>query len=587
LTGFRGAGERDGPRKRVAVIGAQSTSGARYAPAVERVLNLLEQVFPVRFEDADADLQGVDARAADARAADAALVLDPERLPEAPPGVPRLVLATCSKSSGRQSMVALADDDELVRPLRRRTIADSAIDGELPLPRPGVDRVLASVEHRPVWWQVGESPASGGSVPPGASMRGERSGGRWNSVYPLAEPATGETLREHLKAGRFMGLLPLVHFLEHVADAEGWTLPPPRASFVVDDPNLHWPSYGYLKYRELIAHAGRHGYHIGLATVPLDRWRVDPRAAALVRDSGAVVSLLMHGNNHLTHELGRLRSDRDAESAMAQALRRTAALERRARVGVERVMVPPHSRCSEEALRAMFRLGIEGVCLNRSYPWRDEESAPTPLGEWYPAELVAGGMPMLLRSPLVDARDDLAFRALLGQPLILYGHHWDFAEGLDILADAAHHINALGDVRWGPLGSIARESYATRRVGETLFVRMHARRVAIELPVGVRELRVLAPEPLGGAGWRRLAVESPVGAARQRPAGRGSIVEMTFEGGLGASEPLPVEAPGRIELKLLPDRPLAPAEVPAPSATPWPLIRRVMVEGRDRVQGLR
>ena len=169
----------------------------------------------------------------------------------------------------------------------------------------------------------------------------------------------------------------------------------------------------------------------------------------------------------------------------------------------------------------MFTLGIEAVCLNRSYPWRDGQAAPTPLSEWHPAEMVAGGLPMLLRSPLVDPREDLAFRALLGQPLILYGHHWDFAEGLDILAQAAADINALGEVRWGPLELIARGGYATRRVGETLFVRMCARRIAIEVPAGVRELRVLAQEPLGGAAWRRLSY------------GEG-VADMTFEEGLGS-----------------------------------------------------
>jgi hypothetical protein len=568
LTGFRSVTGLDGPRKRVAVIGAQR-------PAAERVLGLLEQVFPVRFEQRDGadprevNPREVDPQGPDPRGADAVLVLDPARLAEVPAGVPRLVLAARTPSDGVARIVALADDAQLARPLRGRRIADSAVGGGLPPPQPGVDRVLASVDRSPVWWQAG-----GSRAPDGPPAQGESSGGMWCSVYPLAEPRAGETLREHLQAGRFMGLLPVVRFLELVGGAEGWTLPGPRASFVVDDPNLHWPSYGYLRYRELIAHAGRHGYHMGLATVPLDRWRVDRRAAALVRDNGSVLSLLMHGNDHSTHELGRLRSDGEAEAAMAQALRRTAARARRAGGGGERVMVPPHSRCSEEALRAMFRLGIEGVCLNRPYPWRDEEPPPMPLGEWHPAELVAGGLPMLLRSPLVDARDDLAFRALLGQPLILYGHHGDFAEGLDVLAQAAHDIDSLGDVRWCPLSSIARGSYAARRVGDTLFVRMHASRIAIEVPAGVSELRVLVPEPLGGAGWRRLAHG-------------GGVASVAFEGGVGTCEPLPVEAPGRIELKLIPDRPLSPAEVPGRSPRPWVLIRRVMVEGRDRVQALR
>lgn len=564
-----------------------------------RLLALLELVFPVRFEWISES---------DAGGADGALVLNPERLSQAPVGIPRLVLSGGTGRRDESTVVALAEDQQLARPLRGRAIADSAIAGELPPPSAAGDRVLASVRKRPVWWQRGETPEVGGSPgvevspgvgvnprvggspgvvgnaqahgnpgvggDPGSAEVGENCARLWFSAYPLAELGEHETLREHLKAGRFMGLLPLVHFLGQVAGEEGWTLPSPRAAFVVDDPNLHRRSYGFLDYRELIAHAERHNYHLGMATVPLDRWWVDRRAAELVRDNGSVLSLLMHGNDHVAQELGRLRSDPEAEAAIAQALRRTAALERRSGVTVSRVMVPPHSACSEEALRAMFVLGIEAACLNRSYPWRDEQPAPAPLCEWHPAEMVAGGLPMLLRSPLVDPREDLAFRALLGQPLILYGHHWDFAEGLDILAQAAKDINDLGDVRWGPLGWIARGSFATRRVGETMFVRMCSRRIELELPPGVRELRVLAQEPLGGAAWRRVTEGS-------------GVAGMAFADGQGVSAPMLVEGPGRTELTLIPDRPLDPAAVASPGSRPWSLVRRVMVEGRDRLQTLR
>ncbi|MGH2853450.1 MAG: hypothetical protein ACRDLF_04570 [Solirubrobacteraceae bacterium] len=547
MTAFRNPPklELDGPRKCVAVLVAGSAPDPHGAPACNPVLELLERIFPVRFELTPG---------APPPSVAGALVLDPARLADVPADSPRLVVAATGQRR-EPTVVELADDRQLARPLRGRKLADGSIAGELPLALDGARGVLASVDGTPVWWQDGAS--------------------AWSSVYPLAELGEGETLREHLRAGRFMGLLPLVHFLGHVAGAEGWALPSPRASFVVDDPNLHWPSYGYLKYRELIAHAGRHGYHLGLATVPLDRWWVDRRAAGLVRHNGSALSLLMHGNDHVAQELGRLRSDRKAESVIAQSLRRTAALERRAGVTVNRVMVPPHSACSEEALRAMLALGIEAVCLNRSYPWRDGQPAPTPLVEWHPAELVAGGLPMLLRSPLVDPREDLVFRALLGQPLILYGHHWDFSEGLDILAQAARDINALGDVRWGPLEWVARGGYCTRRVGETMFVRMCARGIAIDVPTGVHELRALAQQPLGGAAWRGLA------------RGGDEVVGMAFDEGLGVSEPLRIEAPGRIELTLVPDRPLNPAVLPAPGRRPWSFVRRAMVEGRDRVQALR
>ena len=204
-----------------------------------------------------------------------------------------------------------------------------------------------------------------------------------------------------------MGLLPLLHFLRQLLADEGWKLPAPRAAFVIDDPNLHWPSYGFLKYPQLAEHASRHGYHLAFATVPLDGWRVDARAVATMREHPAALSLLIHGNDHVARELAGLDSDRQAEAAMAQALRRIAALERASGLSVARVMAPPHGVCSEAALRAMFRLGFEAACISRPYPWRDGLPAPTPLAGWHPAELVAGGIPVAPRQALSAPREDL------------------------------------------------------------------------------------------------------------------------------------------------------------------------------------
>jgi hypothetical protein len=576
--------ELDEPRKRIGVIAGD----APVTPDQRRTLDALERAFPVRFELAGCTDPGT---------ADGVLVLGPASPAAVPAGIPRLVLPAAEPredsragdrapdaalASGEASAVLLAASG-LARPLRAGSISESARAGEPPAD-PALDQgqglPLASVAGRPVWWQLGEEVATQGA-----------------SAYPLAELRDGEALRDHLRAGRFMGLLPLVHFLGQLLGADGWTPPPPRASFVIDDPNLHWSSYGFLKYGDLVAHASRHGYHVGLATIPLDGWLVNRRAAALVRENPAALSLLMHGNDHVARELGRLRAAGEAEAAIAQALRRIAVLERRAGVAVERVMAPPHGACSEAALRAMFGLGVEAACVSRPYPWRDALPAPTALAGWHPAELVAGGLPVLPRYPLGHPREDLALRALLGQPLILYGHHGDFAQGLDLFAQAAGDINGLGDVRWGPLGRIARGNYATRRVGEVLYVRMYARRVEVEIPAGVRALRVLAQAPHGGPAWRALThagvrATEPASAGASGPAngpttGRArGAVGMTFEDGLGVSEPLPVTAAGGIELALAPDRPLDPALLATRGVRPWPCLRRALVEGRDRMQPL-
>jgi hypothetical protein len=233
-------------------------------------------------------------------------------------------------------------------------------------------------------------------------------------------------------------------------------------------------------------------------------------------------------------------------------------------------MAPPHGACSEEALRAMFRLGIEAACISRPYPWLDGQPAPGPLAGWAPAELVAGGLPVLPRHPLGAPREELVFRALLGQPLILYGHHEDFADGLDVLARATADIEALGEVRWGPLEEIARASCSLRMRGDRLLVRLHARQVSIRAPTGVCSLEVLMGAPLGGAAGYTVRHDS-------------GSVELRFEQGLGRSERIEIERPGPIELSLLAAEPLQAEQIPAPPLRFWPLLRRAAVEGRDRL----
>lgn len=587
------------PRKRIGVMvaerlpaaGADIDDALAPLPAAhaelsrgqQRTLSALEAAFPVRFEQADPT---------SACALDGVLMLGAAGAQRLPANIPRLVLADRAvrarrrsntagspraTASSERSRVTLMDCAELARALRGRIIAESELAGARPLDAVA-SKPLASVDGVPVWCQTGDAEEALSA-----------------SAYPLAELREGEALREQLRAGRFMGLLPLVHLIAQVLGAGGWTLPPLRASFVIDDPNLHWPSYGYIDYRELAAHALEHGYHVGLATVPLDGWLIDRRVAALLARNASALSLLVHGNNHVTRELGRLERDVEAVPAIAQALRRIAALERRSGLRVERVMAPPHGACSEAAIRAMFRLGMQAACIGCPYPWLEQPPASMPLAEWHPAELVAGGLPVLARHPLSAPREDLALRALLGQPLILYGHHGDFAEGPDVLARAASDLAELGEIGWGPLGWIARGSYSTRRVGDLLLVRMFARRISLEPPPGVRALRVLVQEPFGGAAGHRLSYA-------------GGCADVRFSDGLGVSDEVIVPRPARgaadatparamptgrtraragLTLTLAADRPLTPAAVRSRGVRPWPLVRRALVEGRDRIQALR
>ncbi len=281
------------------------------------------------------------------------------------------------------------------------------------------------------------------------------------------ELAEGEALRERLRPGRNRALLALARFL---AELTAHLRPPPaplHAAFVIDDPNLRRRRYGHIDYAELLEHARSHGYHVAIAMVPLDGRlaRRDGAATRLFRAGARNLSLCVHGNDHDGPDLGRPTRDADALALVGQALRRTAAFEARTGLPVDRVMVPPHERLSEPVARALRAYGFAGVCTTRPYPWvantperhwLARPPAAGPLAAWNPVDLVAGGLPVLLRAEFEHPREDLALRAFLGQPLILYGHHDLLAEGPDALAQAAGEINRLGEVKWSSLGTIAR-----------------------------------------------------------------------------------------------------------------------------------
>jgi hypothetical protein len=389
-----------------------------------------------------------------------------------------------------------------------------------------------------------------------------------------AELAADESLRDRLGPGRSLALLALVHFLRELCAGRRWERPPLQAAFILDDPNLHWPSYGHVRYPELLRAAEDAGYHVAVAMVPLDCWLVHPGVARLFRRGADHLSVCVHGNDHTGPELGRLRTDAESAALAAQALRRAAGFERRSRVPVSRVMVPPHERLSEPAARALLGAGFEAVCVTRPYPWtRVGPETPWltrpdgvgPMVAWGGTEIVAGGLPLLLRMPFGHPPEDIVLRAFLGQPLILYGHHGDLHDGLDLLSEAAEFVNRLGPVSWGPIDRIARGAVETRRAGGTLAVRPLARRVVVPVPEGVGELRV-------DAGALGLAPDAPV---RARVPGRPPAT-------VAAGTPLSVTGGGgEVELALggAPTEPSAPN----PRRRLWPVARRLAGEGRDRM----
>jgi len=510
------------------------------------LFNALESVFPVRFESRESG---------EYRELDAIVMLGPV---EVPPSQPCLIAA-----EGHQDTVLTGAGDAAVRfgshrgvdrSLRGAVLHDGRVGNLKSLRAERREEVIAEGPAGPVWT---------------ARFAGKH---RLHTVaMSPAQPDSALPLRAQMREGQFLSLLPLVEFLREVTKRHEWSTPPLRATFVIDDPNLRRPTYGFIDFRALSSHAADHGYHAAVATVPLDSWPVSSAATRVFASNPSSISLAVHGNQHLRYELERFRSAANAREQMDQALRRVDALERRAGVRIDRVMAAPHERCSPVATAAMLHAGFEALTIDRANPWRfrpDEEKA---VAGWELAELVSGGLPVLRREHVGVSRGDLVLRAFLHQPLILYGHHNDLAEGPDRLASVAKEIDRLGDVRWKSLGEIARTNYLLRKTGSLLTVRMLCRRARLRVPEGVSEISVETPNVRGAADGTVTI---------------GNLAARWERDGRNLRSPETQVDSGTIDIALTPPERTSTVKRVRPTNTAWALGRRVIAEGRDRLQPL-
>ena len=444
------------------------------------------------------------------------------------------------------SQVQFTGDAEVPQPFRgRRVTTGVAADWSGIAVQPG-ERVLASVDRTPVW-TVRETPG----------------GPQFRSSLALPSLAVDGGFGDVFTGDAFLGLLPLIHFLRRM-DAQPWRGPALRAAYIIDDPNLHWPRYGYVDYRAIAERAQRENYHVAFATMPIDTWFTSLAAARVFREHPRALSLLVHGNNHLKDELARHYPAEARIALLRQALRRVERLERKAGLRVDRVMVPPHGACSAEMLAALPRCGFEAACVssgslrahNRERPW-----ART-LG-YLPSDTIedCSVLPRWALTP--GAENALLVAAYLGQAIVLRGHHRDLRHGLEVLDDAAAAINRLGDVRWSGLAAIARGNYRWRLEGSTLRVQAFGSTLDVEPPPGAASVVIDWTGDSDDGSWQLRFADDSVAHAL-------------------SGEAVPLRVGGALQVqRLRPPPVVAPRRERSISATA--VARRLLTEARDRL----
>jgi hypothetical protein len=479
----------------------------------------------------------------------AEIVIGPDaaaaRLEQRPPG--RQVLALAASGPTVRACVRVERSDNLDSRLHRIELINqqiaptSALDAE--------DEVLAVTDAGPVWTRAHAAPI-------------------YRVAAGLPILAEDEVLRAALgsdRPHRMLATIAIVAFLREVAD-DAWEQPPLRATFVFDDPNLRLMRYGHIDYRVLWDEAARHGYHVGMAMVPIDAGRPSSEAVSIFHHHREQLSLSIHGNDHVSQELLTPRDPADARALVAQALRRVTHFERRTELAVGRVMVPPHGMCSREIVGALGALGFDGLCSLHPTPWTDKAAVDRPLAGWTPATFV-DGCAVIPRVPLHVTNSELAVRAYLGQPLVLYGHHGDVADGYDLLAEAAARVDRLGDVEWLSLSRLVRSNYQLRVSDGTAHIRPWGTRLDVELPASVQNVAVeLAPHAdVSRFGIEAVALEEPLSARHQ------------------LNEPMLIHGGSRITIRMLPGQTLNPQSVPRQLTHPRAWARRRAAELRDQI----
>ncbi len=255
----------------------------------------------------------------------------------------------------------------------------------------------------------------------------------------IPELKEGEALFQYFHGNQFLSLLPLWIFLRALTGDLSWERPPVQACFMLDDPNLHWRTYGFVDFAKVATHAQTHGYHISFATIPLDAWFVHQPTALLFRKYNEQLSLLIHGNNHISQELARPYTEEDISMNLRQALSRIDEFERRYGVEVSKVMAPPHGACSERALDQMAQLGFEAACISTGslYHYNKQVSWLRSLG-MSPSDIIAGLVVFPRFRISKSCQNSILIAALLDHPIIPVGHHRDIAEDSNSLQTCLH-----------------------------------------------------------------------------------------------------------------------------------------------------
>jgi hypothetical protein len=447
-----------------------------------------------------------------------------------------------------QSSITFSSSSPVHRAFRGKTLADSSLINFSQVP--DSFESLAKVCEQTVW---------------AVKQQGAQQHHRVGIDVPVV--AEKDFFHNHFRERCWFALVPLLHFLRQFLGLDGWPAPESRASFIIDDPNLHHRSYGYIDFDKLANHAAAHNYHATIATVPLDAWYFDRKVVDLFQTHKKHISLMMHGVNHVADELARSYKEQDALSLLATGLRRIADLESRSGLTVARIMAAPHGAFAEFMADLMVRLGYEGACVSVGslLRWNREKLWRADLGFSMAQPLGSLGFPVFHRIGLSET--DARLSAFLGHPVIVTLHHQDCVSNFARLESMANIINSVDAVQWMGIEQISETNFISNMHNETLRIWPFSRRLAVPLAPEIAEVEI-CPSPYSA------------GFTIDLHDHRSDDTETVVRNALARHR----ISNSTLEIVLPPGNAVDYRQVEGRSAGLWPVVRRILTEARDRTQ---
>jgi hypothetical protein len=259
--------------------------------------------------------------------------------------------------------------------------------------------------------------------------------------------------------------LPLIIFLRCALGDACWHNPEHLAGFVIDDPLLV-RRYGFIDFSALLRSAREKCYHVSLAFIPWNGWRMRRGPSRIFRDYADVFSLCVHGCDHNNNEYGQADYDllRDKND---RALDRMDRLSQRVGIPYAPLAVCPQEQCSEEGWKAFADTPAFLGMVNTGCVARNVRNERVTMGDLLlPAQDALFGFPVFKRHYPGDF-SVFALALFLGKPAILVEHHDYFRAGLGAIEEFVARLREqCPTVRWLSLLETATMTHMRRDVSQ-------------------------------------------------------------------------------------------------------------------------